>query len=123
MSPSDRPGVLERIRRMDGAATLVRYISANVQNRRRRMRHYGPAAAESPLFYEVACLYFAVQVLILLAVRPDGCAPVPFPLPLDIALISHCAVFWLLMQPVSSAAESTALYAAAERRMHAAGML
>lgn len=73
MHCSDRPGVLERIRRLEGAQTLVRYVSANVQNRRRRMRHYGPAAAENPMFYEVACLYFAVQVLILLAVRPDGC--------------------------------------------------
>ena len=59
---------------MDGAATLVRYISANIANRRKRMRHYGPQGAEDPLFHEVSCLYFAVQVLILMAVRPDGCA-------------------------------------------------
>lgn len=59
----------------DGAAILVSYITRNIQNRRKRMRSYGPTAAENPPFHEVAALYYAVQLLILLAVRPDGCAP------------------------------------------------
>jgi hypothetical protein len=65
------PGTLDLLRMNDGAATLVAYITANVQNRRRRWRQYGPRAGEDPPFHEIACLYYAVQLLILLAVRPD----------------------------------------------------
>lgn len=65
------PGGLERLRVSDGAAVIVSYITRNVQNRRKRMRSYGPTAAENPPFHEVACIYYAVQLLILLAVRPD----------------------------------------------------
>ena len=66
-------GGLDRLRMHDGAAILVSYITRNIQNRRKRMRSYGPTAAEHPHFHEVAALYYAVQLLILLTVRPDGC--------------------------------------------------
>ncbi|CAL8470605.1 g10147 [Coccomyxa elongata] len=72
LADSPVPGALDKLRMRDGAAILVAYINRNVHNRRKRMRSYGPTAAENPPYHEVACLYYAVQLLILLAVRPDG---------------------------------------------------
>ncbi|KAK9904140.1 hypothetical protein WJX75_005323 [Coccomyxa subellipsoidea] len=72
LADSPVEGGLDRLRMHDGAAILVSYITRNIQNRRKRMRSYGPTAAEHPHFHEVAALYYAVQLLILLTVRPDG---------------------------------------------------
>ena len=68
-------GGLDQLRMHDGVAILVSYIIKNVQKRRKSMRSYGPTAAEHPHFHEVAGLYYAVHLLILLTVRPDGCVP------------------------------------------------